>query len=67
MIGNGFDCEHGLPTDYKQFLAYIHDFKNKSNKAFEFELDKKSKVNNSKGYFEMLFEGIKIKKQNLRL
>lgn len=26
MIGNGFDIEHGLPTKYSDFLAFVSDF-----------------------------------------
>lgn len=27
LIGNGFDIEHNLPTQYKQFLNFVCEFK----------------------------------------
>ncbi len=28
VIGNGFDLEHGLPTQYKDFLDFVKTIKN---------------------------------------
>ena len=43
VVGNGFDLEHGLPTQYKDFLDFIYGFKilinggYKNNGLIEFE------------------------------
>lgn len=34
MIGNGFDLEHGLPTKYEQFLAFIRKFTTAYNEKY---------------------------------
>lgn len=52
MIGNGFDLEHGLPTQYKDFLKFIGKFE-----EYDLKISKdSSEINNiTEDYFTELF------------
>ena len=65
MLGNGFDIEHKLPTQYKDFLEFAKDFLQIIGSEEKNESIAKIAISERKSFFEKVFNGEKEETRKL--